>query len=155
MPTSLSTKNRRFSNIFSKMRIVPLACVATASAIDVRSAGNAGHGPSSIFGIWSPRSSCTCSSWPGGTCTLVLELDAHAEPREVQENRHEVLGRRLVDPEIAAGDGGEADEARDLDVLRRDPVLAAAEPIDAVDPRHVRLDPLDLRAERDEDRQRS
>ena len=28
----------------------PRACVATATAIDVRSAGNAGHGPSSIFG---------------------------------------------------------------------------------------------------------
>ena len=51
MPTSLSTKNSRFSNIFSKMSTVPRAWVATASAIDVRSAGKAGQGPSSIFGI--------------------------------------------------------------------------------------------------------
>src|SRR5438045_5128216 len=29
--TSLSTKNSRFSNIFSKIRTVPWACVATAS----------------------------------------------------------------------------------------------------------------------------
>ena len=55
--TSLSTKNRRLSNIFSKISTVPRACVATVTAIDVRSAGNAGHGPSSIFGIWPPRSS--------------------------------------------------------------------------------------------------
>jgi hypothetical protein len=65
--TSLSTKNRRFSNIFSKTRIVPHACVATATAIDVRSAGNAGQGPSSIFGTWSPRSFWITSSWSGGT----------------------------------------------------------------------------------------
>ena len=67
--TSLSVKNSRFSNIFSNTRIVPRACVATAIAIDVRSAGNAGHGPSSIFGIAPPRSSRTASSWPGGTRT--------------------------------------------------------------------------------------
>src|ERR687894_284903 len=51
MFTILSTKKSLFSNIFSKIRTVPCACVATASAIDVRSAGNCGHGPSSIFGI--------------------------------------------------------------------------------------------------------
>ena len=67
MSTSLSTKKRRFSNIFSKIRIVPLAWVATASAIEVRSAGKDGQGPSSIFGIWSPRSFVIASSWPGGT----------------------------------------------------------------------------------------
>ena len=36
-----------------------------ATAIDVRSAGNAGHGPSSIFGIWPPMSSRITSSWFG------------------------------------------------------------------------------------------
>ena len=68
--TSLSTKNSRFSNIFSKIRTVPRACVATASAIDVRSAGNPGQGPSSIFGIWAPRSSRITSSCPAGTRTV-------------------------------------------------------------------------------------
>ena len=48
---SLSTKNSRFSNIFSKIRTDPSACVASATTIEVRSAGNAGHGPSSIF-VW-------------------------------------------------------------------------------------------------------
>ena len=46
---SLSTKNRRFSNIFSKIRTEPSDCVASATAIEVRSAGKAGHGPSSTL----------------------------------------------------------------------------------------------------------
>ena len=46
---SLSTKNRRFSNIFSKISTEPSDWVASATAIDVRSAGNAGHGPSSTL----------------------------------------------------------------------------------------------------------
>ena len=65
--TSLSTKNRRLSNIFSKTSTVPVACVAATTAIDVRSAGKAGQMPLSIFGIWPPRSSTTPSVWPGGT----------------------------------------------------------------------------------------
>ena len=49
----------------------------------MRSAGNAGQGPSSIFGIWPPRSSRTTSSWPGGTrMRVAADLDVHAEPRE-------------------------------------------------------------------------
>jgi hypothetical protein len=55
--TSLSTKKSLLSNIFSKMRIVPRAWVATVTAIDVRSAGNAGQMPLSIFGICPPKSS--------------------------------------------------------------------------------------------------
>ena len=47
--TSLSMKTRRFSNIFSKIRTEPSDCVASATAIEVRSAGNAGHGPSSTL----------------------------------------------------------------------------------------------------------
>ena len=67
--TSLSVKNRRFSNIFSKIRTVPAACVATATAIDVRSAGNIGHGPSSILGIWACTSSTIRSDCWAGTRT--------------------------------------------------------------------------------------
>jgi hypothetical protein len=37
--------------------------------MDVRSAGKAGHGPSSIFGICEPMSSFTVSSWAPGTRT--------------------------------------------------------------------------------------
>ena len=48
-------------------------------------------------------------------------------------------------------DRGEADEAADLDVLGRDRPLPAAELLDAVDAEDVRLDPVDLGAERDEE----
>jgi hypothetical protein len=48
--TSLSVKNMRDSNIFSWISTVPWHWVAVTSAIDVRSAGNAGQGPSSTLG---------------------------------------------------------------------------------------------------------
>ena len=51
-------------------------------------------------------------------------------------------------PPVAAR---EPDEARDLDVVRADPVLASAELVDACDVEDVRADALDLRAERDEE----
>ena len=41
---SLSTKNIRDSNIFSNIRITPSHWVAVTIAIDIRSAGKAGHG---------------------------------------------------------------------------------------------------------------
>ena len=75
--TSLSVKNSRLSNIFSKISTVPNDCVATVTAIDVRSAGNAGHGPSSIFAMCPPRSSWTTSCWSGGHVhARVPHLDA-------------------------------------------------------------------------------
>ena len=43
-PMSLSTKNSRDSNIFSLHQMRPLHCVAVTIAIDITSAGNAGHG---------------------------------------------------------------------------------------------------------------
>ena len=113
MVISLSTKNRRFSNIFSKMRIVPRACVATTTAIDVRSAGNAGQGPSSIFGIWPPRSSCDHELLAGGTCTVVPSISTRT-PSRSKTRQDRAAGRRLgvLDRDLAAGDRGEADEAR-------------------------------------------
>src|ERR1035437_7141179 len=44
MPTSLSTKKSRDSNIFSCMSTMPEHCVAVTMAIDMTSAGNAGQG---------------------------------------------------------------------------------------------------------------
>ena len=126
--TSLSVKIRRFSNIFSKISTVPVAWVATATAIDVRSAGNIGHGPSSIFGIWAFTSSTIRSVWPGGTRTeLPVDLDRDPEPREGVPDRAQVLDRGVLDHDVAARDGGEADERRHLDVVGADAVGAAAE----------------------------
>ena len=51
MAISLSTKNMRHSNIFSNIRITPSHWVAVTMAIDMTSAGKAGQGWSSIFGI--------------------------------------------------------------------------------------------------------
>jgi hypothetical protein len=48
---------------------MPSDCVASARAIDVRSAGNAGHGPSSSFEIASPASSRMRSVCSPGTIT--------------------------------------------------------------------------------------
>ena len=56
MAASLSVKYMRDSNIFSCTRTVPVHCVAVTTAMDVRSAGNAGQGPSSILGT-APKAS--------------------------------------------------------------------------------------------------
>ena len=149
IPTSLSTKKSRLSNIFSNTSTVPCACVASTTAIEVRSAGKAGQGPSSIFGIWPPRSSRTASCCSAGTwIARVVDVDVDAEPAQDREDRIEILRHRVLDRDLASGHGGEADEARDLDVLGTDAERAAAEPFDALDPQQVRPDALDLGAER-------
>ena len=67
------------------------------------------------------------------------------------QDRHQVGLLDTVDRHVAAGDRSEADEAADLDVIRADLPLSAAERVDALDPQDVRLDALDLRAERDQE----
>src|SRR5262249_11002362 len=81
----------------------------------------------------------------------LAELDAKAEPLERRQDRDEVVRLDLLDRDPAAGPRAEADERCALDVIGADPPLAAAQRLDAVDPQHVRLDPLDLRAERAEE----
>ena len=64
---------------------MPSAWVARASAMLVRSAGKAGHGPSSILEIASPSSSLTRSAWSGGHDHVVaVELDLAAQPLEAR-----------------------------------------------------------------------
>ena len=112
-----------------------MACVATATAIDVRSAGNIGHGPSSILGIWACTSSTIRSDWPGGHAHRVaLDLDLDAEPREGVPDRAQVLDGGVLDQDLAAGHGRQADERRHLDVVGADPVRAQPRKrLDAVD----------------------
>src|SRR5829696_2849419 len=119
---SLSTKKRRFSNIFSKINTVPWAWVATASAMEVRSAGKEGQGPSSIFGICDPTSSRITRSWP---------------------DSDEVRGIDFLDHHLALCDRAEPYEARHLDVIRANPPFPAVEALDALDPEDVRADPGD------------
>ena len=78
-------------------------------------------------------------------------LDLDAEPRERRQDREQIPGLDVLDRDVAAGGGREADEAADLDVLGSDAPVAAVQLGDAVDAEDVRLDPLDLGAERDEE----
>ncbi len=126
----------------------------STTAIDVRSAGNAGQGPSSIFGIWPPRSSWITSSLarrhahastpPTSTSTPSRSNAGRIESRSLGSTSSIVMS-----PPV---DRGEADEARRPRCApaptRQSPPSSS---VDAVDPQHVRLDPLDLGAERDEE----
>src|SRR5205809_1144391 len=70
MPISLSTKKSRDSNSFSNTSTSPSHCEATTMAMDMRSAGNAGHGPSSSLGTWPPRSGRMRRSWSASTTSF-------------------------------------------------------------------------------------
>ena len=96
---SLSVKIKRFSNIHSCTRIDPSACVASATAIEVRSAGNAGHGPSWIFHLYSPTSACTVSFCSARHEHVVaVQLAAQPQALEHQPDHPQVAGNRVLDP---------------------------------------------------------
>ncbi len=118
---SLSTKNIRDSNIFSCIRITPSHCVAVTIAIDIRSAGNAGHGWSSSFGTWPPRSSRIFSVCWAGT-TRSSPSTSQTTPSRSKPMRIE---RRCSTPARAmrkrrARHRGKPDERADLDVVGPD-----------------------------------
>jgi hypothetical protein len=117
----------RFSNIFSKISTVPSDCVASASAIEVRSADDE---------LLAARDDDV----------VAVELGAQPQALEHQPDHAQVVGHAVGDPQLAAGHPGQRHERRDLDVIGRDPVLAAAELGEAVDVHHVGADPLDRRS---------
>src|SRR5690606_37871130 len=78
----------------------------------------------------------------------LLAADAHA--LEAEQGGVEVLDGRVPDQDLAAGYGGQADEAADLDVVAADPEPAAAQAIDALELENARPDPGDLRTELDQ-----
>ena len=92
----------------------PLRLRRDASAIDVRSAGNAGQGPSSIFGIWPPRSSWT------------IELLAR---------RHAQRGRRRARPHAGRSNaaGSESRSSGSTSSIVRSPPVTAARPMKLAD----------------------
>ena len=59
--------------------------------------------------------------------------DLHLDPQlaERGDDRDQVVRLDVLDDDVAAGHRRQADEARDLDVVGADPVLAAAELVDA------------------------
>ena len=91
------------------------------------------------------------SSWPWRhphPVELGVALDLDAQSREAVADRAQVLDSRVLDHQVAAGDGGQPDERRHLDVVGAQPVAAAAEPLDSGDREHVRADTLDVAAHR-------
>ena len=144
---SLSVKIRRFSNIHSWTRIEPSAWVASATAIEVRSAGNAGHGPSWILLLYSPTSACDDELLSAGDDHVVaVELGAQPDAFEHEADHAQVAGHGVLDAQLAAGHARERHEAADLDVVGRDVVLAAVQALGAVDGHQVRADALDVGA---------
>ena len=151
--TSLSTKNRRLSNIFSKTSTVPRACVAATTAIEVRSAGNAGQMPLSIFGICPPRSSTIRRSWPGA------DADRASPPPRARSRGVRKAGTIEIrssgstssisrSPPVTAASAAKLATSMCSGPIR---MCAAVETLDALDAQHVRADPVDPRAERDEE----
>ena len=63
----------------------------------------------------------------------------------------EVFGDDVLDDDLALGHRREADEARDLDVVRADAPFAAVQRLDPADVEDVRADPVDLGAEGDQE----
>src|SRR5207247_10939267 len=75
----------------------------------------------------------------------------HPESVEPRTDRAEVVASHVLDHALARRDRAEADEARSLDVIGPDAELSPAEPLDALDPEHVRAGPLDPGAEAGEE----
>src|SRR5918997_4934271 len=90
--TSLSVKIMRFSNIHSWMSAEPEHCVASATAIEVRSAGKAGHGPSWTLILCSPTSREMTRSWPPGTTT---SAPSSSERRPRRSKTRRIMRRSL------------------------------------------------------------
>ena len=89
----------RFSNIHSWMRTEPLHWVASAMAIEVRSAGNAGHGPSWTLALYSPTSRWATSCCSPGTMHVgAVELGAQPEALEDEADHPQVVGLGVLDP---------------------------------------------------------
>ena len=126
--------------------------MATITAIEVRSAGNAGHGP--VLDLRNLAAEVVEDhELLLGRYAHVRPVDLHvdAEALEGQQDPGEVLRLGVLDRDVPAADRRQADEAADLDVLGRQPPRAARELLHAADPEHVRLEPFDLGAKRDEE----
>ena len=102
---------------------MPEHCVAVTMVVDMTSAGNAGHGPSSSFGTWPPRSGRTLRSCPElDRQPGAFDLGADAEPLESEDGAAQILLADRFDDDVAVGHRREADEAPDLDVIGTDGV---------------------------------
>ena len=150
MPTSLSTKNRRDSNIFSCMRTSPVHCVAVTIAIDIDVRRK--RRPRLILELRNVSTEVALND------LLLLgrhdeigsvDLARDAEPREAHERRAQMLDAGVGDADLRPGDRRQPDERADFDVIGTDAMRGAAEWPTTVDRELVGADAVDLRAERD------
>src|SRR5881296_326322 len=111
MPISLSTKKSRDSNSFSKISRIPSHCDATTIAIDMRSAGKAGHGPSSSFGTCPPRSGRIRRSWPASTISWVPSRRGRTPSRS---NPNRILRRSSLRTPSITIDGVRSEDLRSI-----------------------------------------
>src|SRR5688572_10989436 len=81
---------------------------------------------------------------------LAVFLADDAEPLEAHSDRAEVLEARVLDAQLGARDGREADERSNLDVIGPDRVRSPAYGMTPVNRERIRPDPLDVGAERGE-----
>ena len=126
--TSLSTKNSRFSNIFSKIEHRPPRLRRDGDR-DRRQVGRE-RGPRAVLDLRDLAAEVVLDH------ELLVRRDAQRSRRRARRRspsrsnagRIETrsFGAHALDRDVAAGDRGEADEAADLDVLGRDRPLAAA-----------------------------
>ena len=137
----------RDSNIFSWMSTTPSACVAATRAMLVRSAGNPGHGASSIFGIWPPM--------VGTDLQALRRRDTDGFPRGLPGDTElgegdlchaEVAGGRFIDLDLPPRGRGQTDERAHLHVVAADAKFRSAELFHALDGEDVAPDALDARA---------
>ena len=138
MSISLSTKNRRDSNIFWWTRTLPRACVAVTSRMDSKSGVKPGQGASATVqdGAIDERIDFIVLLGGDERSLTALELDAHAleHPRDLTEVVLDIL-----DGQLALGHGRHADEAPDFDHVREASVVAA--PSDSTPSMVRRFDP--------------
>ena len=119
--TSLSTKNKRFSNIFSKIRIVP----SRLGGERQRDRGEVGRerGPGAVLDLRDRVAQVVLHrELLAGRDEHVVAVDPGCRPSRPKcaADHRQVVRLGVADPQRAAGGGGERDEAGDLDVVGAD-----------------------------------
>ena len=113
----------------------------------VRSAGNAGQGPSSILGMASPSSASTRSVWSGGTRIASPSISTRIPSRSKVSRIIRMSDARtsliVMSPPVTAASAEEATRPR---CGRTGCGCGAAEPVDALHPHDVGADPVDVGA---------
>jgi hypothetical protein len=85
---------------------MPEHWVAVTIVVDITSAGNAGHGPSSSLGTWPPRSGRMRRSWSGSTVRRVPSMrgrmPSRSKPSSVLRRSSGRTGSMLTSPLVTA-----------------------------------------------------